>query len=240
MQSWPHLSTRLVHRIVHAFALVALAQTAVEAADITVGWDYTASGASGFMLHCGSATGSYTSRFDAGNADRYTLKSLAAGSTTYCVVAAYDPAKLEGVYSNELKIAVPASGPAPIIIDNGQVGASFTGSWCKSAALSPYGASSLYSCGGGSDTYRWTPTIPTAGNYDVYVWWTSHANRSTSVPITVVANGITQTFIKNERVGGGQWQFLGTFAFAVGKSGYVQVSDRSGQAAADAVRWVKH
>ena len=114
----------------------------------------------------------------------------------------------------------------------------FTGTWCVSGATDFYGTDSLYSCGGGVDTYRWTPTIPSAASYDVYVWWTNHVNRSTAVPITVVhaAGATTRTF--NERTGGGQWVLHGRYSFNAGTAGYVQVSDSAGQAAADAVRWV--
>jgi subtilisin family serine protease len=125
-----------------------------------------------------------------------------------------------------------------IIIDNGTAGTSFTGSWCTSSAPNPFGANSLFSCGGGLDTYRWTPTIPAQASYDVYLWWTSNSNRSTSVPITVThASGSTaRTF--NQQVGGGQWVLHGRYTFNAGTAGWVQVTDANGQANADAVRWV--
>ena len=123
-------------------------------------------------------------------------------------------------------------------VDNGQPGTSFTGSWCVSGATGPFGPDSFYSCGGGLDTYRWAPTLPAAGQYDVYVWWTAHPNRSTTVPITVTFNGGQQTFVENEQAGGSQWQLLGTFPFAAGGAGYVEVTSQNGQAAADAVRLV--
>ena len=130
------------------------------------------------------------------------------------------------------------SAPAEIIIDNGTAGTSSTGTWCGSAATNFYGADSLYSCGGGVNTYRWTPTIGVAATYDVYVWWTTHPNRSTSVPITVVhaAGSAPRTF--NQQTGGGLWVLHGRYTFNAGTAGYVQVSSANGQAAADAVRLV--
>jgi PKD repeat protein len=294
------------------------------AAQVTLRWDYTASGASGFVVYCGSASGNYSSRIDVGNTDTYVLSGLAGGSTAYCSVTAYDAARKESGYSNEVSVSVPAdapvaqfslspsTGPAPlsvtfrdssagtitgwrwdfgdgttsnaqnpphvystpgsyvakltvtgpggtatkslaapisvtaggsgatgaVVLDNGGAGTKATGSWCVSAAPAAYGANSLYSCGSGPDTYRWTANLTAAGNYDVYVRWTAHPNRSTTVPITVAASGITQTFLKNQQIGGGQWQMLGRFPFAAGTGGYVEVSDRNGQASADAVRWV--
>jgi hypothetical protein len=88
------------------------------------------------------------------------------------------------------------------------------------------------------DHHRWTPTIPTARSYDVYVRWTSHPNRSARVPVTVRhASGSTVRYV-DERVNGGAWVLHGRYSFAAGTGGYVSVSDANGQAAADAVRFV--
>ena len=133
-----------------------------------------------------------------------------------------------------------------IILDNAVLGVqdiaggrSFTGTWCLSTATNKFGAQSLYSCGASIDTYRWTPTITTAGNYDVYIWWSSHPNRSTNVPLTVMSlsGSVTKTY--NQKLAGGQWVLHGRYHFSAGKSGYVQVSDSNGQGCADAVRLVK-
>jgi hypothetical protein len=126
-----------------------------------------------------------------------------------------------------------------IIIDNGQPGTSFTGVWSPSSAPNRYGGTALYSNGAGVDTYRWTPTIPAGGaTYDVYVWWTSDSDRALNVPYTIVHAGGTFTTTRNQRVGGGQWQYLGTFAFNAGTGGSVEVSDVNGRALADAARFV--
>lgn len=83
------------------------------AGQVTLRWDYTASGAAGFVLYCGPASRNYRTRIDVGNADTYTLRNLPDGSTSYCAVTAYDPGKLESPYSNELKVYVP--GGAQIV-----------------------------------------------------------------------------------------------------------------------------
>jgi thermitase len=132
----------------------------------------------------------------------------------------------------------PAPPGATITIDNGAPGTSRTGQWCVSSASNSYGSGSLYSCGSGTDTYRWTPSLGTADTYDVYVWWSTYANRSTSVPISVTHTGGTTKRTFNERIGGGQWVLHGRYSFAAGTAGYVQTSDANGQAAADAVRFV--
>jgi glucose/arabinose dehydrogenase len=144
--------------------------------------------------------------------------------------------------SGSIYVISPSEPTGEIILDNapaGQSGAGrdFTGSWCLSAAPSPFGADSLYSCGSGLDTYRWTPTIPTSGAYAVAVRWTQHPNRSTAVPITVChADGCT-TLMFNQQQNGAQWIPHGQYTFTAGASGYVEVTNQNGQAAADAVRF---
>ena len=127
---------------------------------------------------------------------------------------------------------------APLGVQDAAGGRIFTGQWCKSEGASPTGADSLYSCGAGLDTYRWTPNIATAGGYAVYVWWTTHPNRSTNVPITIQHSSGTATVNVDQKASGGKWVLLGTYTFAAGKTGYVQVSDVNGQACADAIKLV--
>jgi Putative Ig domain len=136
--------------------------------------------------------------------------------------------------------------PTEIIIDNAALGVqdpsggrTFTGTWCNSIAANVYGGGSFYSCGSGIDTYRWTPNLSVAGNYQVYVWWGNNPNRSTSVPISVTHAAGTTTTNYNMRTGGGGWVLHGTYSFNAGKTGYVQVSDANGQAGADAARFVR-
>ncbi len=139
------------------------------------------------------------------------------------------------------RVVSTASGE--ITLDNAVAGASdanrrFTGAWCKSSRTGFYGVDSLYSCGAGADSYRWTPNIPAAGRYDVFVRWTNSSTRSASVPVTVAhADGTTSKRF-NQQTGGGQWVRHGNYRFLAGTRGYVQTDDSQGQASADAVRLV--
>ncbi len=174
-----------------------------------------------------------------GSATTRNFSNLANGSYTLHVKAR-DQAGNEDPTPATRTFTVNASGPgSEIIIDNGATGTTFTGNWCASAGTSPFGAGSLYSCGAFTrDTYRWRPTIPTTRAYDVYVWWTTGANRATNVPFAVVHAGGTTTRTFNERTGGGQWVLHGRYTFNAGTTGYVETSDVNGQACADAVRFV--
>lgn len=141
--------------------------------------------------------------------------------------------------------APPPPGSSEIIIDNATPGVqdggrTFTGSWCMSPPSNKFGADALHNCFGALPaTYRWTPTIPTAGAWDVYVWWDAQAFQAASVPITVVSASGPSTRAFNESTGGGQWVLHGRYNFSAGIAGYVQVSNNgSGHVAADAVRFV--
>jgi parallel beta-helix repeat protein len=130
-----------------------------------------------------------------------------------------------------------------IILDNLAVSQrdatrSFTGAWCTSIAANKYGSTSLYSCGAGADTYRWTPNLRTAGKYQVYVWWASNPNRSTRVPISVVSSTGSVNKIVDQKTAGGSWVLHDIYSFTAGTTGYVEVSDVNGQAGADAVKFV--
>ena len=86
----------------------------------------------------------------------------------------------------------------------------------------------------------WTPNIPAAGRYAVYV---SYATRPNSVPdahYTVIHKGGRTNFTVNQQMGGGTWVYLGTFDFAQGTEGRVVLtnqSDHRGIITADAVRF---
>ena len=155
------------------------------------------------------------------------------------------------LYAYSLPNIVPTAVSNEIVLDNLAAGLketvgvgtvpgwrTFTGTWCNSIAADFFGTKSLYSCAGTADSYRWTPNIKTAGKYDVYIWYATNANRSTSVPITVASTTTPVTKIYNERAGGGRWILHGRYTFAAGRTGYVEVRAANGQAGADAVRLV--
>jgi len=85
------------------------------AAQASLIWDYTAPGAAGFALYCGTSSGNYVNRYDVGNMTSYTITGFADGATYFCSAVAYDASKQESPYSNEVRIDTPpaSTGPAP-------------------------------------------------------------------------------------------------------------------------------
>ena len=76
-------------------------------------------------------------------------------------------------------------------------------------------------------TATWTPNIPSTDQYKVYAWWDSDAYRSPSVTYTIYYNdGASSVQVtKNQRTGGGQWNYLDMLNFNAGTSCYVELTN---------------
>lgn len=131
-----------------------------------------------------------------------------------------------------------------IVKDNSDSdGITVTGTWTAATSASwYYGSNYLYASSTGTNSVRYTPTIPVAGTYDVYLRWTENANRASNAPVDIVYAGGTQTVSVNEQTNGGAWVLLGTFAFDAGTTGSVLVRNTgaNGFVVADAVKFVAH
>lgn len=110
----------------------------------------------------------------------------------------------------KLAIEAPASGL--IVVDNGGPGTSSTGTWLVSGGVAYYGTPSVYAKDG--PTYTYAASLPAAGVYRVYAWWTVVSSRSGSVPYDIQHAAGTSTVTVDQRVLGGQWNLLGTYAFS--------------------------
>ncbi|MDD4938662.1 MAG: PKD domain-containing protein [Candidatus Omnitrophica bacterium] len=131
------------------------------------------------------------------------------------------------------------SNAQEVIIDNGQSGTSYTGTWAVSGATNPYGTNSLWSRDGA--TYSWKANIPTNGTYEVYMWWTQYYSRSTSAPVDITYSGGTKRVYINQQINGGKWNSLGRYVFNTTTDGTVKitaVNSAPTSYCADAVKFV--
>jgi hypothetical protein len=123
-------------------------------------------------------------------------------------------------------VKLNGGSPPNIIVDNSN--ATFTGTWNTSTGLPDYYSTNYqYNVTGtGSDKVKWTPSIPTAGNYRVYYWLPDgNGDRPTNARYTVYYNGGSKTYFVNQQGSGGSWVYLGSHNFASGTSGYVELTD---------------
>lgn len=142
------------------------------------------------------------------------------------------------------------SGPVDLIADNDNAAnadgslSSKTGTWSASTATPGFHATDYEhdgNTGKGSKTFTFTPNLPSAGVYSVYLRWTAYGNRATNVPVDVYsADGIAPVQV-NQQENNGEWVLLGSYYCNAGTGHKVVVSNTgtNGFVVADAVRFVK-
>lgn len=133
-----------------------------------------------------------------------------------------------------------------IVIDNNDTlgGFSTTGQWATSSFVPGFWAADYVhdsNAGKGSKSALFTPNIPAADDYEVFLIGSSNANRANNVPIQITYNGGIKDTIWNQQQGGGQWLSLGIFNFAAGTGGGVKIENTgtTGTVVADAVKFTK-
>lgn len=161
---------------------------------------------------------------------------------------------IEGLEPRLLLAGSP--GPVDVILDNSATsGVQVIGLWYHNTS-SPYGylhdffadtvqANSSNTPGSTQSplSITYTPTLPTAGSYQVYVHLIRGSGYNTAVPISINATSGTVKFPVNESQNTTNWLELGTFNFNAGAEGSLTITDAGlavGQLInADAVRFVK-
>ncbi|WOO43665.1 BACON domain-containing protein [Rubellicoccus peritrichatus] len=135
-------------------------------------------------------------------------------------------------------------GPPEIIMDSSDSsGITLTGSWNSSTYHSGYIGTNYYHDGNtakGSKSVTYTPTLPNAGNYEVFARWTAANDRSNNVPFEVVSTAGTQTVYKDQTIDDATWVLIGVFNFDAGSTGSVTIKNdgTSGFVIADGVKFV--
>lgn len=85
----------------------------------------------------------------------------------------------------------------------------------------------------------WVADIPSDGEYAVYVTYPMLPNACSAVQYTVHTSGGDFPVTVNQSIGGGVWEYLGTYGFSAGRHALVSISNWSrekGTVSADAVR----
>src|SRR5262245_14819764 len=90
-----------------------LIPTASHAASVTLAWDAGATGTVGYTVYSGESSRTYSNRNEIGNTTTIRIDGLVEGTKYYFAVTAYDSAKQESVYSNEVSTTIPY--PPPVV-----------------------------------------------------------------------------------------------------------------------------
>src|SRR5262249_20792917 len=125
---------------------------------------------------------------------------------------------------------LPATSPwtSGVIVDD--EAAEYTGKWLRKASTDVLAGKTNHHDdhkATGIKSARFTPDLHSAGEYEVRLFYTSHANRATKVTVKIVSEDGEATRTVNERESvlvGGVPRALGIFRFAAGKKGSVEVS----------------
>lgn len=137
--------------------------------------------------------------------------------------------------------------PDPVIVDNADTtGVTKVGAWkTASTQTDRYGANYLHddNTGKGTKSVTFTPNLPIAGQYEVFLMWPAHANREDAVQVDVAHAGGTSPTAVDQRTGGGIWHSVGTYTFQAGTGGSVTIRNDAltapdGYVTADAVKFV--
>ncbi|MGD8519351.1 MAG: N-acetylmuramoyl-L-alanine amidase, partial [Anaerolineae bacterium] len=135
--------------------------------------------------------------------------------------------------------------PHEIIVDNDQGPPAYveTGSWLTGSTTGYQGGTYRYDTSMTTllSTATWTPDLPAAGWYPVWVWYRHGDNRTTDARYQVHHAGGLTTVSLSQEVHGQTWRYLGEYYFEAGTAGHVTLlceSSDPGQAVvADAVRF---
>lgn len=123
-------------------------------------------------------------------------------------------------------IHVAPDVPTEYVVDNADPEFSLVGDWPPSAQSGSYGPDSLIHAGNaGLDRAIATPYLLASGQYDVYAWWVAASNRAPAAPYDVHHLGGTTRIEKDQTTDGSTWNLLGTFGFAAGTNGCVELLD---------------
>ena len=89
------------------------------------------------------------------------------------------------------------------------------------------------------DSYTWAPSLPSAGSYAVYAKWVAEAGRATDAVYGIYHQGGVAEVSQNQRAGGTQWNYLGSYDFDPASNPIVVLAGGSdGTLSADAIRFV--
>jgi hypothetical protein len=107
----------------------------------------------GYMVHYGTASGTYSQGVDVGNTTSYPVSNLIDGQTYYFAVTAYNAAGYQSVYSNEVSLMPPPSQYLLLTLKagTGQGTVSGQGISCGDTCLSVYNPGTVVSLSATAD-----------------------------------------------------------------------------------------
>ncbi|GFO64854.1 malectin domain-containing carbohydrate-binding protein [Geomonas paludis] len=157
--------TRMAFIAIMAFTAMAtttLTATPAAAAQASIAWSAPtdSTGVTGYKVHIGGSSGSYSQHIDVGSTTSYSSSSLSDGSTYYFAVTAYNAAGAESAYSNEISRSFPALPTTYTITATAGAGGTVTALSNTKVSTATSGSSTITSVtvtSGASQSFSITP-----------------------------------------------------------------------------------
>lgn len=207
------------------------------AGQVGLTWNAALGATSYSVKRATAAAGPFTT-ISSPTATSFTDTTAVAGTRYYYRVTAVDG-------TGEGAASLTISTTPSIVVDNASPsGVTLTGTWTASTAIAGFYSTNYLLDGNtgstGGKSVRFTPTLPFAGRYDVFMRWSSDASRATNAPVDVNATAGTTFMRVNQQTNGGTWVKLGAFDFAAGTTGNVLLRNDGANnwVIADAVQFV--
>jgi RHS repeat-associated protein len=146
----------------------------------------------------------------------------------------------EYIYLGDMLVGVLTNNA--YVLDNTATATTVVGTWptVMTGYTTVYGNSfRTHVAGTGTDSFTWTPTLPSSGSYRVYARWVAGTDRATNATYEITGTAGTTPVAVNQQLRDGEWVLLGTFAMAPGVGHNVKLTDNAnGLVVADAVKFV--
>lgn len=193
--------------VVTAMATTSLRATPAAAAQASIAWSAPtdSSGVTGYKVHIGNGSGSYSEHLDVGNTTSYSTSSLSDGSTYYFAVTAYNAAGQQSAYSNEISrtfaalpttytiTATAGAGGTITALNNTKVSTASSGTSTITSVTVASGASQSFSIAPASGYKVTDVTVDgvSKGAVNSYTFSNVTANHTISASFTVNSYTIT-------------------------------------------------
>lgn len=150
--------------------------------------------------------------FEAMNLDGGGSTAMALGEESIYDQNRPVPTILAVVHTDSLNI--PQTPTYEEFIDTGDEGVTSQGDWFATANEGYWESPSMLHVLGTDDSYYEFPLdLPAAGEYEIYAWWTSHANRSADTPFYIAHSDGVDHVAVDQSIGGSMWNLIGTYYF---------------------------
>ncbi|RCX21679.1 fibronectin type III domain protein [Fontibacillus phaseoli] len=165
---------------------------------------------------------------------------LEPGTVYYYKLSAVDEVGNESPPSREIRVETPVDQRLDIIVDNRDPGFSVEGGWQSSTySASRYGEDYMHDGREAGKRANWTPNLPQAGEYNVYMLWNASPNRTSKAGVEIIHDeGSNSEVTVNQTQNDNQWVWLGKYRFGEGSAGSVTIRTAGDETTiADAVKF---